>query len=78
MNVHEAKTHLSRLLRRVAAGEEVVIAKAGRPIARLIPFTKCRGERPLGTERGRIQVADDFDAPLPPAVLSGFEGADPG
>ena len=78
MNVHEAKTHLSRLLKRVAAGEEVVIAKAGRPIARLIPFAKPRGNRPLGTEKGRIRVADDFDAPLPPAVLSGFEGADPG
>jgi prevent-host-death family protein len=78
VNVHEAKTHLSRLLKRVAAGEEVVIAKAGRPIARLIPFAKTRGNRPLGTEKGRIRVADDFDAPLPPAVLSGFEGADPG
>lgn len=78
MNIHEAKTHLSRLLRRVAQGEEVVIARAGRPIARLIAYERRRGQRRLGTEKGRITVADDFDAPLPPAVLSGFEGADPG
>ncbi len=78
MNIHQAKTHLSRLLRRVAAGEEIVIAKAGRPIARLVPFTERREDRRLGTERGRIIVADDFDAPLPPDLLSGFDGADPG
>ncbi|MCZ6825491.1 MAG: type II toxin-antitoxin system Phd/YefM family antitoxin [Gemmatimonadota bacterium] len=78
VNIHQAKTHLSRLLRLVAAGEEIVIAKAGRPVARLVPFTERRGFRPLGTETGRIVVSDDFDAPLPPAVLSGFERADPG
>ena len=76
VNVHEAKTHLSRLLRRVAAGEEIVIAKAGTPVARLVPAGEPRRERVLGTEKGRIRVAEDFDAPLPPEVLAAFEGED--
>jgi len=73
-NVHEAKTHLSKLLQRVAAGEEVVIAKAGVPVARLVPAAPSGEERPLGTEKGRVIVADDFDAPLPEDVLKAFEG----
>jgi prevent-host-death family protein len=71
-NVHEAKTHLSKLLERVAAGEEVIIAKAGVPVARLVPAAAV-GERSLGTEQGRVFVADDFDAPLPKDVLKAFE-----
>ncbi len=74
VNIHEAKTHLSRLLQRVAAGEEIVIAKAGKPIARLVPAAKPRGPRVMGTERGRIAVADDFDAPLPPHLQAAFDG----
>ncbi len=77
VNIHQAKTHLSRLLRRVAAGEEIIIAKAGTPIARLVPAAEPRPARTLGTERGRVVVADDFDAPLPPTVLGAFEGANP-
>ena len=76
MNIHEAKTHLSRLLLRVVAGEEVVIAKAGKPIARLVPAHKPRGARVLGTERGRITVASDFDALLPPDLRAAFDGED--
>jgi prevent-host-death family protein len=72
-NVHEAKTHLSRLLESVAAGEEVVIAKAGVPVARLVPIVLPAEQRPLGTERGRVFIADDFDAPLPEDVLDSFE-----
>ena len=72
-NVHEAKTHLSKLLQRVAAGEEVIIAKAGVPVARLVPATPVLTERPLGTEKGRVFVADDFDAPLPEDILKAFE-----
>ena len=72
-NVHEAKTHLSSLLERVAAGEEVVIAKAGVPVARLVPVVLPLDERPLGTERARVFIADDFDAPLPPDALDDFE-----
>jgi prevent-host-death family protein len=72
-NVHEAKTHLSRLLERVAAGEEVIIAKAGVPVARLVPVVLPLDQRPLGTEQGRVFIADDFDAPLPADVLDSFE-----
>jgi prevent-host-death family protein len=74
VNVHEAKTHLSRLLARVAAGEEVVLSKAGKPVARLVPYRKLKGERPLGIDRGRYCVPDDFDAGLPESLLAAFEG----
>ena len=72
VNTHEAKTHLSRLLDRVAAGEEVIIAKAGRPVARLVPLEKPT--RVLGQDAGLFEVPDDFDAPLPPEILAEFEG----
>jgi len=72
VNVHDAKTHLSRLLRRVAAGEEVVIAKAGRPVARLVPV-KAGRPRVLGSDRGSFTVPGDFDAPLPDELLAEFE-----
>ena len=73
LNVHEAKTHLSRLLARVAAGEEVVIAKAGKPIAKLVPYNKPPKRRALGRDEGRVWIADDFDAPLPEDVQKLFE-----
>ena len=72
VNVHEAKTHLSRLLLRVESGEEIVIARGGKPIARLVPV---RGVKPLrrpGRFVGRGRIADDFNAPLPPDVLAQF------
>jgi prevent-host-death family protein len=72
VNVHEAKTHLSRLLERVANGEEVTIAKAGKPVARLVPVGKP-GMRKLGIDAGRVVVADDFDAPLPEDLIADFE-----
>jgi prevent-host-death family protein len=72
-NVHEAKTHLSRLLDRVAAGDEVILAKAGVPVARLVPVVLPSGERELGCERGRVFIADNFDAPLPEDVARSFE-----
>ena len=74
VNVHEAKTHLSRLLSRVEQGDEIVIARAGRPIARLLPFEQKTTARVLGGDRGKIWIADDFDAPLPNDVLADFEG----
>jgi prevent-host-death family protein len=74
VNIHEAKTHLSRFLARVEAGEEIVIARAGRPIARLVPIERPKGKRTLGFLHGRIRVADDFDAPLPPEIQRYFEG----
>ena len=72
VGIHEAKTHLSRLLRRVAAGEEVVIARAGRPVARLVPVRETR-PRELGRDRGVFSVPDDFDEPLPDEILRAFE-----
>ena len=62
VNVHEAKTHLSRLLERVEAGEEVVIARAGRPIARLVPYRRLAAPRTPGIWQGQVTIAPDFDA----------------
>lgn len=73
VNVHEAKTHLSRLLARVAAGEEIIIARAGKPVARLVPVTVAPRERRLGLDRNRATVGADFDTPLPAEILSAFE-----
>jgi prevent-host-death family protein len=74
VNVHQAKTHLSRLLEEVAAGGEVLIAKAGKPVARLVPLEPVVRRKKLGLLRGKIAVPDDFDAPLPPELLADFEG----
>jgi prevent-host-death family protein len=75
VNVHEAKTHFSKILDRVSAGEEIIIAKAGKPVARLVPLEPKGKARIAGTYTGRIEIADDFDAPLPDDLLDGFEGA---
>lgn len=72
VNVHEAKTHLSKLLERVEAGEEVIIARAGQPVARLIAFARP-GKRALGLDAGQGFIAPDFDAPLPDEVIADFE-----
>lgn len=72
VNIHEAKTHLSRLLEDVAGGEEVVIAKAGKPVARLVRFQETREPRKLGALEGRIRIGDDFDDPLPPDIAEPF------
>lgn len=72
VNVHEAKTHLSRLLLRVAGGEEIVIAKAGKPVARLVPIAP-KPQRLIGQDDGLFAVPDDFDAPLPAEVLALFQ-----
>ena len=72
VNIHEAKTHLSRLLLNVIGGEEVTIAKAGKPIARLVPCDTPKVKRVAGRGRGKGVVAEDFDAPLPAEILKGF------
>jgi prevent-host-death family protein len=72
VGVHEAKTHLSRLLEDVAAGEEVVITRRGAEVARLVP-SRPDGGRRLGVDRGVFTVPDDFDAPLPEGVRAAFE-----
>ncbi|HEX9761220.1 MAG TPA: type II toxin-antitoxin system Phd/YefM family antitoxin [Candidatus Acidoferrales bacterium] len=73
-NVHEAKTQLSKLLQRVSAGEEIIIANRGVPVARLVPVRRSRTGRQLGAEAGRLKIADGFDAPLPAGVLAAFLG----
>ncbi|MGB9472165.1 MAG: type II toxin-antitoxin system Phd/YefM family antitoxin [Candidatus Acidiferrum sp.] len=74
MNTHEAKTHLSKLLRRVAAGEEISIANRGVPVARLVPVRSHKAKRQLGAYGDTIKIADDFDAPLPDDLLDLFDG----
>ena len=73
VNTHEAKTQLSKLLARVQAGEEIVIARAGTPVARLVPIQSHVGNRQPGTAMGRVEMTDDFDAPLPEELLDTFE-----
>ncbi len=68
MNIHEAKTHLSQLLERVAMGEEVVIAKSGTPVARLVPVQTHSKKRVPGSAKGEFTVPDDFNDPLPKDV----------
>jgi prevent-host-death family protein len=78
VNIYEAKTQLSQLVDRAAGGEEIIIAKAGKPRARLVPFAARAQPREPGFWRGRFAVPDDFDADLPEALLASFEGASPG
>jgi prevent-host-death family protein len=72
-NIHEAKTHLSRLVERAAAGEEIIISKAGQPMARLGPIPKAPTPRKPGRWRGRVVIHDDFDE-LPPEIAAAFRG----
>lgn len=72
-NIHKAKTHFSKLLRRVIAGEEIVIAKSGKPIAKLVPLETPVKPRQPGSAAGIIKISPDFDAPLPEDILESFE-----
>jgi len=74
VNIHEAKTHLSRLIDSVAKGEEVIIARAGKPTAKLSPITTLAHNRKPGSLKGKIKIASDFNAPLPDDLLDQFEG----
>ncbi len=75
VNIHAAKTHLSRLLDEAAAGDEIIIARAGKPVARLVQLdAKEQGPRVLGSLAGQFSIPDDFDAPLPDWLLDQFEG----
>ena len=73
VGVHEAKTNLSQLLRRVATGEEITIMRSGKPIAKLVPLVPVARRR-LGVDEGVFEVPDDFNEPLPDDLLSAFEG----
>lgn len=74
VNIQEAKTHLSRLVEEAVAGEEIVIAKAGRPLVRLTPWRPDRAPRKLGGWEGRVWIAEDFDD-ASPDVVALFEGS---
>jgi prevent-host-death family protein len=76
VNVHDAKTHFSKLLARVKRGQEVLIARAGKPVARLVPY-RSRDRAPMfGTDRGKFVVPEDFDSELPDDVMASFETRD--
>jgi prevent-host-death family protein len=77
VNLYEAKTNLSRLVERAAEGEEIIIAKAGRPMARLTRLEQRAGPRPLGLFAGKIRVGADFDDPLPDEIAKAFRGEMP-
>lgn len=74
VNVHEAKTNLSRLLVKVEAGEDIIIARSGTPVARLVRFQK-RGKRQFGSMKGRVRLDDSFFDPLPEEELAAWEGS---
>ena len=74
VNIHAAKTHLSRLVEDAAGGEEIIIAKAGKPLARLCPLKGQLHKRKLGGLEGKLRIPEDFDAPLPDDLLDAFEG----
>ncbi len=73
-NIHEAKTHFSKLIERVRQGEEIIVAKAGKPVAKLLPIAQGAQVRVPGSARGKLTMADDFEVPLPDDILGSFEG----
>jgi len=74
INIHQAKTQLSRLVERAAGGEEIIIAKSGKPVARLVPYAAKGEARRPGQLRGKMRIKKNFDQPLPKTVLASFEG----
>jgi prevent-host-death family protein len=74
VNIHQAKTQLSRLVDLAASGEEVIIAKAGKPVARLVPYIAKGAVRRPGAMRGKIHIKKNFDEPLPKDLLASFQG----
>jgi prevent-host-death family protein len=73
VNIHEAKTHFSQLVDAAMQGKTIIIAKAGKPAAKLCPIASSQPKRRFGVLKGKIVIADDFDAPLPSDILSDFE-----
>lgn len=73
-NLYEAKTSLSRLVDRAASGEEIILSKAGKPLAKLVPFRQPAQPRQPGGWEGQVRISEDFDAPLPTELLDAFEG----
>ena len=73
-NLYEAKTSLSRLVDRAARGEEIILSKAGKPLAKLVPYHQPPEPRQPGGWEGQVRIPEDFDAPLPPEIQAAFEG----
>ncbi len=73
-NIHEAKTNLSKLIEAVLAGEDVIIAEAGKPVIRMIPYQENKQPRTPGGWEGKVTMSDDFDDELPPEIIAGFTG----
>ncbi len=76
VNIHDAKTHFSKYITQALNGEEIIVAKSGKPLIRLIPYTETTEVRHGGQFRGLIEISDDFDAPLPENLLNQFYGHD--
>lgn len=74
INIHDAKTHFSKLIEAVTQGERVIIAKAGKPVVELVAIESAPPVRKPGSLKGKIKIADDFDAPLADEILNAFEG----
>ena len=72
INIHEAKTHFSKLITQASLGEEIIIARAGKPVARLVALEKPKKNRKPGSAKGQISMSDDFNAPLPDEILDSF------
>ena len=72
INIYEAKSKLSKLINQVIAGEEVIVAKSGKPVAKIVPFEKPTQNRKPGSAKGKLIISDDFDSPLPDDILQGF------
>jgi len=73
ITIHEAKTNLSRLIKQASAGEEIIIARSDKPVARLLPFGEVKGKRQPGSLKGKLHVGPEFFAPLPPKELAAWE-----
>ena len=73
VNIHDAKTNLSKLIKRAESGDEIIIARGGHPVARLLPYAPQSRRRTLGADRQTVQIDEHFDAPLPDDVLADFE-----
>lgn len=73
VNIHEAKTHFSKLIKRACQGEDIIISKAGVPVVRLVPVIEKSSERVSGTAKGKISISKNFDEPLPESIIKEFE-----
>lgn len=74
VSIHQAQTDLSKLVEKVLAGQEIIITKTGKPVAKLVPYNHVATHRKLGSMKGQIRLAADFDAPIPDRIIEEFEG----